>query len=170
MPSPHQAEDVDEMLQSLPTKGMPNPGNRPPFDRYAGRDIPKLRDLALNKPQNSPVIKQPNYVPDNLCCPADGHYRMLQKRQAQLAHMPDVARKRKRLGFDAQELLLNGALNCSPCRPSTLIYDPTLTIFKTENFLDTPEPVLEVLRPALALAELILLKGNPRFWWTLPVA
>jgi hypothetical protein len=47
---------------------------------------------------------------------------------------------------------------------SNLMYSPTLATFREENFHDTPQSILEVLKPALALAEMKMLKGAPRFW------
>lgn len=131
-------------------------------DRHKSMTIPKLKDIAFDRVQAQSVFQHSEHLPTTDQIQASSHFSNV----AQSTRDPSstVIYKRRRLGFDAQELLLNGALNCSPCRPSNLVYAPRLNLFREENFLDTPQNVLDVLKPALALAELILLKGNPRFW------
>ena len=125
---------------------------------------PKLRDLDIKKAQLRSVIPRPLHLHSAAAVSTRTHYETISGLQNWLNTCPDNMRKRKYAGFDPQELLLNGALHCSPCRTNDLVYAPKLNIFREERFLDTPEDVLNVLKPSLALAELIILKGNPRFW------
>ena len=167
-PSPVE-EDFDMLPQySLAdtTTNSSKTSRRPLNYKFSRSDIPKLRNIDLDRVQMTSVVQQPNAIPRDFHYPAERHYRELVNRHRQLdnVRVPIVAPKRKFLGYDAQELLLNGALNCSPCRASDLTYSPTLTIFREENFQDTPQSVFEVLKPALALAERIMLQGHPKFW------
>ena len=159
--------DVDMLSNkttSSPTRSVLDTPRQSRTDKYVKADIPKLRDIGLDSIQIKSVVQQPNHIPRDFHFPADRHYRELAIKYRQLERLEPPAQKRKFFGFDAQELLLNGALNCSPCRTPDLNYNPTLAIFSEDIFQDTPQSVLEALKPALALAELIMLKGNPRFW------
>ena len=168
MNSPLALESDVDMLCDEPlapsTKSGSATSPRSRSDKYIKADIPKLRDIALDSIQIKSVVQHPNTIPRDFHYPADRHYKELASKYGLLERLPAPARKRKFFGFDAQELLLNGALHCTPCRPSDLKYKPTLTIFREETFQDTPQSVLDALKPALALAELVMLKGNPKFW------
>ena len=168
MNSPILIESDVDMLSEEPLLPPRKPALTTPLpassNKYVEADIPKLRDIGLDSIQIKSVVQHPNHIPRDFHYPVDRHYKELVSRCQLLERLPPPARKRKFFGFDAQELLLNGALDCNPCRPSNLVYAPMLTIFREETFRDTPQSVLETLKPALALAELIMLKGNPKFW------
>ncbi len=63
-----------------------------------------------------------------------------------------LSRKRKQIGLSREEVVLYG-LNCSPCRPSNLSDSLQTTLFRQDNFFNTPQDVYYVLTPALKLAE-----------------
>jgi hypothetical protein len=130
-------------------------------DRHKHMQFPKLKDIGFDKIQSKSVFQHSENLQATDHAHVNYHFSNVARSTQDSVSSPA---KRRLLGFDAQELLLNGALNCFPCRPCNLIYDPRLNIFREENFLDTPQDVLEVLKPALALAEQVLLHGNPRFW------
>lgn len=125
---------------------------------------PKLRDIGLDNVQTQSICKHPTHIESGTSDPKKQHFANVAALQRKLEHVPETLNKRAYGGFDAQELLIGGALNCSPCRPSDLKYDPVLSVFQSERFHDVPEDILDVLKPGLALAEKILTKGCPRFW------
>ena len=127
--------------------------------------IPKMRDIDLSRVQKTHSIqKHPSHVEAVTKGFEEKHFRNVAAIQQKLVGASEQVRKHNYGGFDPQELLLNGALSCSPCRPTNLIYSPVLEVFSEERFHDVPEEVFEVIKPALVLAEHIMLRGAPKFW------
>jgi hypothetical protein len=129
-------------------------------------DAPNPSTLTLADGQTSPFEEKPGVLGINHTTATLTHHDSLTTQfllDPPQYHASDGSLTRPRLGFEPQDLL-HTAVSCTPCRPSDLVYDPQLLIFRLEKFHDVPDHILTILKPALALAERLLLQGNPQFW------
>lgn len=79
-----------------------------------------------------------------------------------------LSRKRRHFGFSREEVVMYGGLSCTPCRPSNLSDPFITTIFRQENFFNTPQDVYDELMPALKLAEKFIIdRTQIQYWSTL---
>lgn len=158
-------DDSSDVPVARPESSMPL-GGRPATNDTASKNyVPKMRDIDLSSAQKTYSIqKHPSHVEAVTKGFEDKHFQNVAAIQQKLVAASEHVRKHNYGGFDPQELLLNGALNCAPCRPTNLVYTPTLQLFSEERFHDVPEEVFEIIKPALALAEHVMLRGAPKFW------
>ena len=77
-----------------------------------------------------------------------------------------LSRKRKQFGFSREEIMLYGGLSCTPCRPSNLSDPFITTIFRQENFYDTPQDVYDSILPCLKLAEKFITDPTLIGYWS----
>ena len=71
----------------------------------------------------------------------------------------------RRLGFDPEELVRSGALECHPCRPNDLV-NPIHKLFRFSNFTNCDAGIYEALKPALRLASLWISHPSCRSFFT----
>lgn len=97
--------------------------------------------------------------------PTDFYNRVSEHFQQEALKSHNYPQKRKWAGFSSENLVANAAIDCFPCRPSTLSHALQLKIFRHSNFTHVSTDVYQALLPALTLAERFLIDPVQLPFW-----